>query len=136
MYSRWSKFPDPDRFNPDRYLKENRRPYPGPDGYSAFGYGRRICAGKALAEQGTFISIARLIWAFNITNGLDAQGKPIPVDIFNYTNGLNTRPRPFPARFISRNATIAATAEREAKEALQELERYVCFACHPDLMES
>lgn len=29
--------------NPERFLKENRLPYPERRGYSTFGYGRRIC---------------------------------------------------------------------------------------------
>lgn len=48
------EFPEPDRFNPERYL--NPRPaYPNSDGYNTFGFGRRVCSGKALAEQGIFI---------------------------------------------------------------------------------
>jgi len=50
-----------------------------------FGWGRRVCVGQALAEQGTFISIARLLWAFNIQKAMGADGKEIPVDIFDYT---------------------------------------------------
>jgi cytochrome P450 len=34
-------FPNPDRFYPDRYLKENRLPYPNEKGYHTFGWGRR-----------------------------------------------------------------------------------------------
>ncbi len=61
-------FQDSDRFNPDGFLKDSpyHRPFPNERGYMTFGWGRRICAGQALAEQGTFISIARLLWAFNI----------------------------------------------------------------------
>ena len=50
-----------------------------------FGWGRRVCSGQGLAEQGTFITVARLLWGFRIEKAQDAEGKDIPVDIFNYT---------------------------------------------------
>jgi cytochrome P450 len=50
-----------------------------------FGWGRRVCSGQGLAEQGTFISIARLLWAFRIQKAKDETGQDIPVDIFAYT---------------------------------------------------
>lgn len=80
-------FPDPDRFNPERYMKDSpeSRPFPTERGYMTFGWGRRVCSGQGLAEQGTFITVARLLWAFNIRKALDGQGREIPVDIFNYT---------------------------------------------------
>jgi cytochrome P450 len=80
-------FPDPDRFNPERFLKDSQyhRPFPNERRYMTFGWGRRVCAGQALAEQGTFISVARLLWAFNIQKALDESGNDIPVDIFSYT---------------------------------------------------
>jgi cytochrome P450 len=81
------EFPDPDRFNPNRYLKEDpeNRPFPNERGYMTFGWGRRVCSGQGLAEQGTFITIARLLWVFNIQKALGPDGKEIPVDIFDYT---------------------------------------------------
>jgi cytochrome P450 len=82
------EFPDPDRFVPERYLKDNEqwsRPFPGERGYMTFGWGRRVCSGQGLAEQGTFITIARLLWGFRIEKALDEKGEEIPVDIFDYT---------------------------------------------------
>ncbi|RDL29910.1 putative cytochrome P450 [Venustampulla echinocandica] len=119
-------FPEPDRFNPDRFLKDNAasRPFPNERGYMTFGWGRRVCSGQGLAEQGTFLSVARLLWGFRISKALDAQGKEIPVDIFAYTNGLNIRPEPFKCRFIPRSAEIRATIKREGEEALERLSIY------------
>lgn len=50
-----------------------------------FGWGRRVCAGQGLAEQGTLITVARLLWAFRIEKAIDDAGVEIPVDIFAYT---------------------------------------------------
>ena len=80
-------FPEPDRFNPKRYLKNDpaSRPFPGDKGYMTFGWGRRVCSGQALAEQGTWLTVARLVWGFKIEPATDESGKSIPVDIFDYT---------------------------------------------------
>ncbi|KAI1860771.1 hypothetical protein JX265_008319 [Neoarthrinium moseri] len=81
------EFPDPDRFNPQRYLPghPDSRPFPGERGYMTFGWGRRVCSGQALAEQGTWITIARILWGFNIEKQRREDGSFVPVDIFNYT---------------------------------------------------
>ncbi|KAK3638741.1 hypothetical protein LTR56_012848 [Elasticomyces elasticus] len=119
-------FPDPDRFNPDRYMKDSpdARPFPNEKGYMTFGWGRRVCSGQGLAEQGIFITVARMLWAFNIQKALDQQGKEIPVDIFSYTDGLNWRPQPFKCRFTVRSPEIQAAIEREGRQALQDLSIY------------
>jgi cytochrome P450 len=81
------EFPDPDRFNPERFINgsPDHRPFPGERGYMTFGWGRRVCSGQGLAEQGTFITVARLLWGFKIEKALDEKGDEIPVDIFDYT---------------------------------------------------
>ncbi|KAJ5937278.1 hypothetical protein N7454_004933 [Penicillium verhagenii] len=120
------EFPDPDRFNPDRWLKDSpeSRPFPSEKGYMTFGWGRRVCSGQGLAEQGTFITIARLLWGFNIEKALDKDGNEINVDIFDFTNGLNMRPNPFECRITPRSSEIRATIEREGQQALQDLSEY------------
>ncbi|GAB1315358.1 Cytochrome P450 monooxygenase [Madurella fahalii] len=118
------EFPDPDRFYPDRYLEGNdhRRPFPGDRGYMTFGWGRRVCSGQALAEQGTWITVARLLWGFTIRKARDpATGREIDVDIFAFTNGLNMRPQPFQCEIVPRSAEIKETIIREGEQALADL---------------
>ncbi|KAH8921853.1 cytochrome protein [Atractiella rhizophila] len=124
------EYKDSDSFRPERWLEDEkadlRGEYPGCGGrgYSSFGFGRRVCSGQALAEQGMYITVARLLWAFKIEKALNANGKEIPVDTFAYTNGLNMRPKPFNCRFTVRNEEVRKTIEREAKEAMLDLERF------------
>ena len=73
------EFPEPDVFKPERFLDPDRPPFPTKKGHSAFGWGRRQCSGQPLAEQGLFLTFARLLWAFDIRPGLDADvslGRP------------------------------------------------------------
>ncbi len=69
-----NEYPNPDVYRPERFLeKEDRPPFPNKKGHSAFGWGRRQCSGQPLAEQGLFLSFARLLWAFDIRPGLDSN---------------------------------------------------------------
>ncbi|OAA57109.1 Cytochrome P450 [Niveomyces insectorum RCEF 264] len=117
------EFPEPDRFLPERFFKDSKyyRPFPNERGYMTFGWGRRVCSGQALAEQGVWITILRLLWAFDIKKARDSQGHEIDVDIFAFTNGLNMRPQPFLCDIQPRSETIRATLEREGEEALIDL---------------
>jgi cytochrome P450 len=118
------EFPEPDRFLPERYLEDHeyQRPFPGDRGYMTFGWGRRVCSGQALAEQGTWITVARLLWAFDIRKARDAAtGKEIAVDIFAFTNGLNMRPQPFKCNIQPRSDEVRETIVREGEQALIDL---------------
>ncbi len=67
------EFPLPDKFEPERYLGGLQFDYPNARGHNAFGWGRRQCSGQPLAEASLAISVARLLWAFDIKPGLDDQ---------------------------------------------------------------
>lgn len=70
-------FSEPDRFKPERYLGGKlERPYPVARGHHAFGFGRRVCSGQPQAEQGLALAIAKLMWAFKIRPGVDANVGP------------------------------------------------------------
>jgi len=117
------EFPDPDTFLPERFLASNpaKRPFPSERGYMTFGWGRRVCSGQALAEQGTWITVARLLWAFDFRKARDGAGKEIELDIFAFTNGLNMRPQPFECTIVPRSREIEQTVVQEGEMALRDL---------------
>lgn len=57
-------YPDPDEFNPDRFLQQNGKS--GMKDVFTFGWGRRQCSGQPLAEQGIWFTIVELLWAFTM----------------------------------------------------------------------
>ncbi|KAL3447832.1 cytochrome P450 [Aspergillus insuetus] len=117
-------FPDPDQFRPERFL-EDRRPFPNKKGHNAFGWGRRQCSGQPLAEQGLFLTFARLLWAFEMKPALDSTtGKEEKLDIFAFTESENIRPEPFGARFIPRTEAVPGIVVQAAATAREYLKDF------------
>jgi len=100
---------DAAKFNPDRFLDGDGRLIPGPvetrdDGHSAYGFGRRACVGKHLANDALFISVATVLWAARLERARDEHGKEVPLD--TETPGVGTgmvfRPFPYTCKVIPR----------------------------------
>lgn len=92
-------YPDPETFNPDRWLLphyptfcEPLTTYPNLNGYSQFGFGRRTCQGLPIVEQDLFLTMGGMAWAFDIRKKRDTDGNEIPVHWDNYTPLLIAKP--------------------------------------------
>lgn len=88
-------YSDPASFDPDRYLEPRNEPDPASE---AFGYGRRVCPGRYLADESIFLTISRLLAVFDITKAVDKHGKQIDPKIdprIDVTPGLISRPLEF-----------------------------------------
>ncbi|OJT08570.1 O-methylsterigmatocystin oxidoreductase [Trametes pubescens] len=90
-------YPDPETFNPDRFLKDGELYAGALDPYSyIFGFGRRyavfihgflnvysnlayirVCPGRHLADASLFLTCAAILHAFSISPPLDDNGKPV-----------------------------------------------------------
>jgi cytochrome P450 len=46
----------------------------------SFGFGRRVCVGKHLANESLFIHTARILWAATIRCALDENGQELRPD--------------------------------------------------------
>jgi cytochrome P450 len=68
-------------FNPSRFLDEKGQLKPAPpdtkdEGHIAFGFGRRICVGRYVANDALFVAMATILWALDVQNA----GGEIDVD--------------------------------------------------------
>ena len=66
---------DPDEFNPDRFLSEDRRTVLKKECLTPFSVGRRVCLGEALAKDQFFLFLATIFQRFEIR--LDPE-RPTP----------------------------------------------------------
>ena len=49
-------------------------------GHAGFGFGRRICVGKELANDSLFISTVRMLWAAKLVPARDKNGNKVTLD--------------------------------------------------------
>ncbi|GJE94425.1 cytochrome P450 [Phanerochaete sordida] len=84
-------YKNPTKFYPERFLPENGEPLPT---HITFGFGRRICPGRYLADASLWIVMASVLAAFRIAPALDASGREIPPDV-KFTARLTCHPEPF-----------------------------------------
>ncbi|KAJ1301800.1 hypothetical protein OPQ81_009028 [Rhizoctonia solani] len=91
-------YPDPDCFNPDRFLDPSVPEAP------TFGYGRRSCPGSHHAEASLFIIAAGLLAMFNIQPDQDKDGNPIPLKAEMALNEAVRQLHPFKCRITPRSA--------------------------------
>ncbi|KIJ50984.1 hypothetical protein M422DRAFT_159164 [Sphaerobolus stellatus SS14] len=69
-------YPDPYVFRPERFIPDTtgRTPERDPSITGSFGFGRRICAGRNLAEATLWLTIATLLTVFDFANAVDEHG--------------------------------------------------------------
>ena len=69
-------YPDPDKFNPERFI--GRMDSEAAHQVDAiFGFGRRVCPGKAFAEANVWLLMANIVAAMDIEKSVDEMGRPI-----------------------------------------------------------
>ncbi|KAK0500318.1 cytochrome P450 [Armillaria luteobubalina] len=99
-------YPNPLVFDPNRFLPEDGKE-PQPEPTAAFGFGRRICPGRHLALNTTWIAVASMAATLSFSKAVDSEGRVIePSD--TYTDGLLSFPAPFKCTIKARSAQAEA----------------------------
>jgi cytochrome P450 len=109
-------------FVPERWLRDGkvRGDLPLP----VFGQGRRICQGKRVATDGTFMNIAHLLWAFDVEALQGEEVDPWAMVVV----GFMTEPRPFKFRLKPRGQWVHDVVRREWESTEKSLERVMGVA--------
>ncbi|KAF9460008.1 cytochrome P450 [Collybia nuda] len=85
-------YSQPMEFRPQRFMGKNKEPDPADH---AFGYGKRICPGRHLAESSLWLVIASILATFEISPAVDDSGRPI-IPKMDFTSGVMRHPVTFP----------------------------------------
>ncbi|KAI9443308.1 cytochrome P450 [Lactarius indigo] len=99
---------DAGHFNPARHLDAKGEVAPGPpdtkeESHVTYGFGRRLCVGRHVANNSLFIDIAILLWTLKIERKKDATGKLLPLDVDGFVeDGLVVRPVPYECEITPR----------------------------------
>ena len=104
------KYSSPERFLPERFLTDGGQLKDESFGV-VFGFGRRVCPGRYLADASLWISFACMLALFNFEKRKDALGNVIDFEP-KFTPTLASRPYPFPCSIIPRDGV---NAEKLAK---------------------
>ncbi|KAF9464219.1 cytochrome P450 [Collybia nuda] len=96
-------YAEPLRFNPNRFL-----PQPEGNGESfpitTFGFGRRVCPGRYLADASLWIAVASLLATVTIKKVLDIDGREITPEVV-FISGIASHPKPFRCDIRPRDKT-------------------------------
>ncbi|KAK0234191.1 cytochrome P450 [Armillaria fumosa] len=99
-------YPNPLVFDPDRFIPQDGKETQ-PEPTVAFGFGRRICPGRYLALNTTWIAIASMAATLSFSKAVDSEGRVIEPSSA-YTSGFASFPLPFKCRIKARSAAVQA----------------------------
>lgn len=94
-------YDQPSKFMPERFLNADGTEVTH-DPLPTFGFGRRICVGRHLADDTLWIAVATMLSCFNFTKAKDAFGKEIDVT-GEFDDKLISHPRPFKCSITPRS---------------------------------
>ncbi|KAF7358290.1 hypothetical protein MVEN_00878300 [Mycena venus] len=103
-------YPEPYTFKPERYLKDGKINPDMPSIEIVYGFGRRICPGRHMADLSVWLSLTCILATFDITKAIGSDGNPIQPAL-KYFPGLVVQPLPFECSITPRS--------KEARELIQ-----------------
>jgi cytochrome P450 len=96
-------YPRAEDFIPERFIGTNSQPDPKEH---VFGYGRRICPGRYLADQVVSLAVANILAAFIISPLKDEDGRPV-IPPYDFTSGIMSRPKEYECSIVARSERMA-----------------------------
>jgi cytochrome P450 len=97
-----SVYKNPEKFNPDRYIPKSEGGDGEPFLEGPFGFGRRICVGRFLAQASVWIALTTLIATMDISKPVGEDGELVE-PVVKFSTGLSSHPAHFDCEFRARS---------------------------------
>ncbi|KIJ64882.1 hypothetical protein HYDPIDRAFT_89513 [Hydnomerulius pinastri MD-312] len=94
------KYPRPSEFMPERFISAHGKLTSDTVNF-AWGFGRRICAGRHVADASLWAAMVSILATFKLLPAQGPDGESIEIEP-RWTNGLTSHPAPFPCRIVAR----------------------------------
>lgn len=93
---------DPSSFKPSRYLPKSKGGQEEPLPLAQFGFGRRICPGRHLADVSLWLALATILSLFDVKKAKGDDGQEI-IPKIELNSGLTSHPKPYECLVQLRN---------------------------------
>jgi len=114
-----NEYAEPDKFEPERFLKDGVINSTVRDPSTlAFGFGRRICPGRFMAKESMWLAIACVLATMNISKAIGEDGTHIVPEEDYICLGMLSYPKPFPCQISPRSKEherLILSVENESK---------------------
>jgi cytochrome P450 len=107
-----SVYHDPEAFEPERFLPPYNEP-PATD--VTFGFGRRICPGRILAEASLFLTFAQSLATFRIEKVVGSDGVVVEAE-HTFQSGIISHPGPFEVKVLPRSERTRELVEAVVRD--------------------
>lgn len=116
-------YSEPEAFRPERFIKDDGTLIDDNMSY-VFGFGRRICPGKLIADAVLWLMITSVLATFNISKAKDEEGNVIDVDAGTnrFTDAVTSRPLPFKCSITPRSQQAESLIRHAADAVLHSLD--------------
>lgn len=105
-------YTEPHTFRPERFIAQEGKPAEPNPRLCFFGFGRRICPGRELADVSVWIETAVILATLSITKARDVNGEEITPNA-RFTEGTIVHPEPFKCDIRPRSTHVDALVAQE-----------------------
>ncbi|CUA67814.1 O-methylsterigmatocystin oxidoreductase [Rhizoctonia solani] len=109
-------YPDPQVFNPERFMGPPEDMARNPENI-IFGFGRRRCPGINVAHSSIWLAITFVLATYNITPALGPDGKPLSPKM-KFTRGVISRLEPYQCTITPRSPKAISLIEEAVPEMI------------------